>query len=68
VLAQIATDAQSIEITAVPKPLEMLSLKGDIVTVDALNCQREVARQILDRRGDCVPALTANQATLHADA
>ena len=40
VLAQIATDAKSNEITAVPKLLEMLSLKGTIVTTDALNCQR----------------------------
>ena len=40
VLAQIATEAKSNEITAVPKLLEMLSLKGTIVTVDALNCQR----------------------------
>ena len=42
VLAQIATDAKSNEITAVPRLLEMLSLKGTIVTVDALNCQREI--------------------------
>jgi len=40
VLAQIATDAKSNEITAVPKLLKMLSLKDAIVTVDALNCQR----------------------------
>ena len=40
VLAQIATDAKSNEITAVPKLLEMLRLKGTIVTADALNCQR----------------------------
>jgi len=43
VLAQIATDAKSTEITAVPKLLEMISLKGTIVTVDALNCQRDIA-------------------------
>jgi len=42
VLAQIATDAKSNEITAVPKLLEMLSLKGTIVTTDALNCQRAI--------------------------
>jgi predicted transposase YbfD/YdcC len=42
VLAQIATEAKSNEITAVPKLLEMLSLNGAIVTVDALNCQREI--------------------------
>jgi predicted transposase YbfD/YdcC len=47
VLGQIATDAKSNEITAVPKLLDMLSLKGCIVTVDALNCQREIARKII---------------------
>ena len=54
VLAQIATDAKSNEITAEPKLLEMLSLKGTIVTVDALNCQREIAQQIVDQGGDYV--------------
>src|SRR5580700_1541624 len=52
VLAQIATDAKSNEITAVPKLLEMLRLKGTIVTADALNCQRAIARQIVDQGGD----------------
>ena len=47
VLGQIATDAKSNEITAVPKLLEMLSLKGTIVTADALNCQRTIAQQIV---------------------
>jgi predicted transposase YbfD/YdcC len=67
VLAQIATDAKSNEITAVPKLLEMLSLKGTIVTVDALNCQREIARKIIDQGGDYALALKANQGTLHDD-
>ena len=67
VLAQIATDAKSNEITAVPKLLEMLSLKGTIVTADALNCQREIAQQIVDQGGDYVLALKGNQGTLHDD-
>jgi predicted transposase YbfD/YdcC len=67
VLAQIATDAKSNEITAVPKLLEMLSLTGTIVTVDALNCQREIARQIIDQGGDYAMALKGNQGTLHDD-
>jgi predicted transposase YbfD/YdcC len=67
VLAQIATDAKSNEITAVPKLLEMLSLKGTIVTVDALNCQREIAQKIVDRGGDYALALKGNQGTLHDD-
>src|SRR6266480_3811758 len=67
VLAQIATDAKSNEITAVPKLLEMLRLKGTIVTTDALNCQRAIAHQIVDQGGDYALALKGNQATLHAD-
>ena len=67
VLGQIATDAKSNEITAVPKLLEMLSLKGCIVTVDALNCQRGIARQIVDQGGDYALALKRNQGSLHDD-
>ncbi len=59
---QIATDAKSNEITAVPKLLERLSLNGTIVTVDALNCQRDIAQQIVARGGAYVLALRGNQA------
>ena len=67
VLAQIATDAKSNEITAIPKLLEMLTLKGAIVTTDALNCQRAIARQIVDQGGGYALALKGNQGTLHDD-
>ena len=67
VLAQIATDAKSNEITAVPKLLAMLSLQGAIVTTDALNCQRAIAEQIVGQGGDYALALKANQPSLHAD-
>lgn len=67
VLAQIATDTKSNEITAVPKLLDMLSLKGTIVTADALNCQREIARKIVEKGGDYALALKGNQGTLHDD-
>ena len=63
VMAQVATDEKSNEITAVPKLLEMLSLKGTIVTTDALNCQRTIAQQIVDQGGDYVLALKGNQGT-----
>ena len=66
-LAQIATDAKSNEITAVPKLLAMLRLKGTIVTTDALNCQRAIAQQIVDQGGDYALALKGNQGTLHND-
>ena len=67
VLGQIATEEKSNEITAVPKLLKLLSLKDTIVTVDALNCQRAIAQQIIDQGGDYALALKANQPTLHAD-
>jgi predicted transposase YbfD/YdcC len=67
VLAQIATDANSNEITAVPKLLKLLALQDTIVTVDALNCQRDIAQQIVDQGGDYALALKGNQGTLHAD-
>lgn len=67
VLAQIATDAKSNEITAVQNLLEMLSLKGTIVTTDALNCQRAIAQQIIDKGGDYALALKGNQGTRHDD-
>jgi predicted transposase YbfD/YdcC len=67
VLGQIATDAKSNEITAVPKLLAMLALKGTIVTMDALNCQRAIARQIIDQGGGYALALKGNQGTLHDD-
>ncbi len=67
VLAQIATDAKSNEITAVPQLLKLLSLEGTIVTVDALNCQRAIARQIIDQGGDYALALKGNQGTMHDD-
>jgi predicted transposase YbfD/YdcC len=67
VLAQIATDAKSNEITAVPKLLKLLTLQGAIVTADALNCQRAIAEQIVEQQGDYALALKANQGTLHED-
>ena len=67
VLAQIATEAKSNEITAVPKLLRLLCLKGTIVTVDALNCQREIAQQIIEQGGDYAMALKGNQGRLHDD-
>ena len=66
-LAQIATDAKSNEIAAVPKLLKLLTLQGAIVTADALNCQRAIAAQIVKREGDYALALKANQGTPHGD-
>jgi predicted transposase YbfD/YdcC len=66
VLGQEATDAKSNEITAIPKLLQMLELKGAIVTIDAMGCQKEIAARIVDGGGDYVLAVKDNQPTLHA--
>ena len=59
-LAQVAAEVKSNEITAVPRLLEMLLLKGAIVTVDALNCQREIARKIVDGGGGYALSLASS--------
>jgi len=66
-LGQLAVDGKSNEITAVPKLLELLSLKGRIVTADALNCQRTIAAKVVAQGGDYVLALKGNQGSLHDD-
>ena len=50
-----------------PKVLAMLALDGTIVTAEALNCQRDIAQQIIDQGGNYVLALKDNQATLFDD-
>ena len=61
VLGQVQTDAKSNEITAIPKLLALLDIKGHIVTIDAMGCQKDIAEKILDGGGDYVLALKRNQ-------
>lgn len=63
-LGQVAVDSKSNEITAIPKLLEMLELKGAIVSIDAMGCQKEIAKQIVDGGGDYVLAVKGNQPKL----
>jgi predicted transposase YbfD/YdcC len=65
VLCQDAVDEKSNEITAVPKLLDMLDVTGAVITVDALNTQKTIAKQIIDGGGDYVMALKENHPTLH---
>lgn len=65
VLGQEATEVKSNEITAIPKLLALLELRGCIVTIDAMGCQRDIAKQIVDQGGDYVLGLKGNQGTLH---
>jgi predicted transposase YbfD/YdcC len=64
VLAQQAVDEKSNEITAVPTLLNMLDLKGAVVTSDALNTQKNIAAQIIKGGGDYVLAVKGNHPTL----
>lgn len=66
VFAQVATDAKSNEIEAIPRLLALLDLEGATVTVDAIGCQREVAGEVVDRGGHYVLAVADNQPALHA--
>ena len=68
VLAQRAVDGKSNEITAIPELLDMLTLKGAIVSIDAMGTQKEIARRIVDKGADYVLALKGNQTSLHEDA
>ena len=67
VLGQVKVAEKSNEIVAIPKLLDMLAIEGAIVTIDAMGCQREIARKIIDRRADYVLALKGNQGTLRDD-
>lgn len=61
VLGQVKTDEKSNEITAIPKLLSMLDLKGVTVSIDAMGCQKNIARTIVDAEADYVLALKGNQ-------
>ncbi len=65
VLGHIAVADKANEITAIPALLDVLALAGATVTIDAMGCQRAVARRILARGGDYVVALKDNRPTLH---
>lgn len=67
-LAQVAVEGKSNEITAIPKVLALLDLKGTLVSIDAMGCQKGIAAQIREGEGDYLLALKDNQPTLHSDA
>ena len=67
VLAHTQVSKKSNEITAIPKLLDMLSIKGCIVSIDAMGCQKEIASQINEQEGDYVLAVKGNQGGLHAE-
>lgn len=64
-LAQVACEEKSNEITAIPEVLKLVDIKGAIITIDAMGTQTEIAKDIVDGKGDYVLALKGNQGTLH---
>lgn len=73
ILGQVKTSEKSntlwgtSEITAIPELLEWLDVRGAIVTIDAMGCQKAIAEKITDKGGDYLLALKGNQSSLHED-
>lgn len=67
ILGQLKVDEKSNEITAIPKLLDLLDIKGCTVTIDAMGTQREIAKKIIEGEGDYVLGLKGNQGTLLDD-
>ena len=63
-LGQVATEAKSNEITAIPELLKQIELKDSLITIDAMGCQKDIARDIVDGGGDFVIGLKDNQPKL----
>ena len=64
---QVKTEEKSNEITAIPELLELLELKGLIVTIDAMGCQKKIAEKIVEKKADYLFSLKGNQEKIHED-
>lgn len=67
VLGQIKTETKSNEVTAIPELLRRLDLVGSVVSIDAMGCQKKIAKQIIAQGGNYVFNLKGNQSKLHQD-
>lgn len=66
ILGQVKTNDKSNEITAIPELLDMLFIKGSIVTIDAMGCQKDIAKKIVkEKKADYVLSLKGNHPLLH---
>jgi predicted transposase YbfD/YdcC len=66
-LGQVAVEEKSNEITAIPRLLELLDVHGALVTIDAMGCQKEIAREIRANGGDYILTVKDNQPNLLED-
>lgn len=67
VLGQVKVNEKSNEIVAIPALLDMMSIEGAVVTIDAMGCQRDIAAKIVEKKADYILALKGNQGTLRED-
>jgi predicted transposase YbfD/YdcC len=67
VLGQVKVAEKSNEIVAIPRLLDMMSIEGAVVTIDAMGCQRDIAKKITDKKADYILALKGNQGSLRDD-
>ena len=67
VLGQIKVDEKSNEITAIPKLLDSLLIKDCIITIDAMGCQKNIAKKIIKKQADYILAVKENQKELFED-
>jgi exo-beta-1,3-glucanase (GH17 family) len=66
-LGQLTTEEKSNEIKAVPKLLDILDVKGDVVTADAMSCQKEIGKKIREKGADYILSVKENQKGLYED-
>lgn len=67
VMGQLATEKKSNEITAVPELLDMLEISGCIITADAMSCQKEIVKKIVEKEADYALSLKENQPLLYKE-
>ncbi len=67
VLGQVKCEETSNEITAIPELLKIIEIAGCIVTIDAIGCQKEIVKEIVEKGADYVISLKGNQGNLHKD-
>jgi predicted transposase YbfD/YdcC len=63
----VKVNEKSNEIVAIPALLDMMAIEGAVVTIDAMGCQRDIAKKIVDKKADYILALKGNQGTLRED-
>lgn len=64
-IGQVATEEKSNEITAIPILLDSIHIEGSTVTIDAMGCQKKIAKKIIEKKGDYALAVKENQPKLH---